>query len=166
SQLVPVLSESLRQGRPLHLPAEGNIPDLDGFGKVLNISISGSLLSAPIPTRSGDIDRALVLLSADSEHSWSATDQNYLADIAASLMEIFEYKNQYLTQSEKLTQSNTNLQNILNENEHLNQEINEIRSINMAIEQQIQQLQSDLQNALNELAVIKASDSQEKGRTE
>ena len=166
SQLVPVLSESLRQGRPLHLPAEGNIPDLDGFGKVLNISISGSLLSAPIPTRSGDIDRALVLLSADSEHSWSATDQNYLADIAASLMEIFEYKNQYLTQSEKLAQSNTNLQNILNENEHLNQEINEIRSINMAIEQQIQQLQSDLQNALNELAVIKASDSQEKGRTE
>jgi len=158
SQLVPVLSEALRQGRPLHLPAEGNIPDLDGFGKILNISLSGSLLSAPILTRNGEIDKALVLLSADSEHSWSATDQNYLADIAASLTEIFEYKNEYLTQSEKLTQSNTNLKNILYENEHLNQEINEIRSINMTVEEQIQKLQSDLKNALNELAAIKAQE--------
>jgi hypothetical protein len=155
-----VLSEALRQGRPLHLPAEGNIPDLEGIGKVLSISIVGSLLSAPVLTRSGRIDKALVLLSADSEHTWSAADQNYLADIAASLTEIFEYKNEFLTQSEKLSQSNTNLQNILNENEHLTEEINEIRSINLAIEEQIQKLQSDLDNAINELAVMKATGSQ------
>ena len=165
SQLVPVLSEALRQGRPLHLPAEGNIPDLDGFGKILSISVSGSLLSAPILTRSGEIDKALVLLSADSNRSWSAADQNYLADIATSLTEIFDYKNEYLTQSEKLTQSNSNLKNILYENEHLNQEINEIRSINMTIEEQIKKLQSDLEKALNELAAIKASHPGEKDRT-
>ncbi|MCK4726216.1 MAG: hypothetical protein KAT29_10445, partial [Anaerolineales bacterium] len=117
-----------------------------------------SLLSAPILTRSGEIDKALVLLSADSDRSWSAADQNYLADIATSLTEIFDYKNEYLTQSEKLTQSNSNLKNILYENEHLNQEINEIRSINMTVEEQIQKLQSDLENALNELAVIKAQE--------
>ena len=103
-----------------------------------------------ILTRSGKIDKALVLLSAGPEHSWSAADQNYLADIAASLTEIFEYKNEFLTQSEKLAQSNTNLQNILNENAHLNEEINEIRTINMAIEEQIQKLQSDLDNTLKE----------------
>jgi hypothetical protein len=160
SQLVPVLSEALRQGRPLHLPAEGNIPDLEGFGKILNVSITGSMLSAPILTRSGKIDKALVLLSFDPEHSWSAADQNYLADIAASLTEIFEYKKEFLTQSEKLTQSNINLQNILNENEHLNEEINEIRSVNMAIEEQIQKLQADLDSALNELAAMKASHAQ------
>jgi hypothetical protein len=160
SQLVPVLSEALRQGRPLHLPAEGNIPDLDGFGKILNVSISGSMLSAPILTRTKKIDKALVLLSADSEHSWSAADQNYLADIAASLTEIFEYKNEFMTQSEKLAQSNTNLQNILNENEHLNEEINEIRTINMTIEEQLKKLQSDLDNALNELAAMKDSHGQ------
>ncbi len=165
SQLVPVLSEALRQGRPLHLPAEGNIPDLDGFGKILSISVSGSLLSAPILTRSGEIDKALVLLSADSDRSWSAADQNYLADIAASLTEIFDYKNEYLTQSEKLTQSNSNLKNILYENEHLNEEINEIRSINVTIEEQIIKLQSDLEKALNELAAIKASRPGEKDRT-
>jgi hypothetical protein len=160
SQLVPVLSEALRQGRPLHLPAKGNIPDLEGFGKILNASITGSMLSAPILTRSGKIDKALVLLSAYPEHSWSAADQNYLADIASSLTEIFEYKKEFLTQSEKLAQSNTNLQNILNENEHLNEEINEIRAVNMAIEEQIQKLQSDLDVALNELAAMKASHGQ------
>ncbi len=165
SQLIPVLSEALRQGRPLHLPSEGNIPDLEGFGRILSITAAGSMLSAPILTRSGKIDKALVLLSADSERSWSAADQNYLADIATSLTEIFEYKNAFLTQSEKLSQSNSNLQNILNENEHLNEEVNEIRSINLAIEEQIQKLQSDLDNALSELAAIKASDSQARSKT-
>ena len=165
SQLIPVLSEALRQGRPLHLPSEGNIPDLEGFGRILSITAAGSMLSAPILTRSGKIDKALVLLSADSERSWSAADQNYLADIATSLTEIFEYKNAFLTQSEKLSQSNSNLQNILNENVHLNEEVNEIRSINLAIEEQIQKLQSDLDNALSELAAIKASDSQGRGKT-
>jgi hypothetical protein len=162
SQLVPVLSEAIRQGRPLHLPAEGNIPDLEGIGKILNINIEGSLLSAPILTRSGKVDKTLVLLSSDAEHSWSAADQNYLADIASSLTEIFAYKNEFLTQSEKLAQSNTNLQNILNENEHLNEEINEIRSINTEIEEQLQKLRSDLDKALNELAAMKASNGQER----
>lgn len=157
SQLIPVLTEALRQGRPLHLPAEGNIPDLQGIEKILGISAAGSLLSAPIRTREGAIDKALVLLTAASSHAWSAEDQNYLADIAASLTEIFEYKNEFLNQSEKLAQSNSNLQNILNENEHLTEEINEIRMINSIIEEQIQQLQIDLDQALNELAAMKAS---------
>lgn len=157
SHLIPVLTEALRQGRPLHLPAEGNIPDLEGIEKILGISASGSLLSAPILTRDGAIDKALVLLSATSGHTWSAKDQNYLADIAASLTEIFEYKSEFLTQSEKLAQSNSNLQNILNENEHLTEEINEIRSINAIIEEQIQQLQTDLDQALNKLAVMESS---------
>lgn len=163
SQLVPVLSESLRQGRPLHLPAEGNIPDLNGFGKILNQPVIGSMLSAPILTRSGEIDKALVLLSGDLDSSWSAEDQNFLADIAASLTEIFEYKHEYLAQSEKLAQSSTHLKNIQRENEHLNQEINEIRAINLANERQLKEVQSVLDKALNELAKMKASQPQSKG---
>lgn len=165
SQLVPVLSEALRQGRPLHLPAEGVIPDLDGLGKILNYPITGSLLEAPILTRDGKIEKSLVLVSANAEQSWTAADQNYLADIAASLTEIFEYKKEYLSQSEKLTQSNANLQNILNENAHLNDEINEIRAINNTIEQQIEKLQGDLDNALRELGEMKASPAEKRGES-
>lgn len=163
SQLVPVLSESLRQGRPLYLPAEGNIPDLNGFGKILNQPVTGSLLSAPILTRRGEVEKALVLLSADPDSSWSAEDQSYLADIAASLTEIFEYKHEYLVQSEKLAQSNSHLENVQRENEHLNQEIYEIQSINRANEQQLKELKSDLDQALRELAKMKASQTQSKG---
>ncbi|MGW8226567.1 MAG: hypothetical protein ACWGOY_12575 [Anaerolineales bacterium] len=162
SQLVPVLSESLRQARPLHLPAEGQIPDLEGLGKVLNLTVEGSILSAPILTRSGEMDKALVLVSQGVEGSWSAADQNYLADIASSLTGIYEFKNEYTTQSEKLARSNANLQNIMEENKQLNQEMDEIRSANLADKEQIQQLQSDLENALDELNTMKATRSQGK----
>jgi hypothetical protein len=54
-KLIPVVSESLRQGRPLHLPAEGSIPDLEGFEKILGRPISGSLLSAPMLMPNGRI---------------------------------------------------------------------------------------------------------------
>jgi hypothetical protein len=162
SQLVPVLSESLRQARPLHLPGEGMIPDLEGLGKVLNLPLEGSILSAPILTRSGEMDRALVLVAAEAGESWSAADQNYLADIAASLTDIYDFKSGYMTQSEKLARSNENIQKIVEENKQLNQEMDEIRSANLADKEQIQQLQSDLENALNELTAMKASRPQEK----
>ena len=163
SQLVPVLSESLRQGRPLHLPAEGNIPDLDGFEKILNLSITGSLLSAPILTKNGDIDKAVVLFSLDSNRSWTASDQNYLADIAASLMDIFDHKNELLAQADQLIRAKTALQNIQAENDHLNNEIIAITSrYNASIEKNAQ-LQDELGKVLKELNLTRASQTQEKG---
>jgi hypothetical protein len=162
SQLVPVLSESLRQSRPLHLPGGGKIPDLEGLGKVLNLPLEGSILSAPILTRSGEMDKALVLVSPGMEQSWSAADQNYLADIAASLTDIYEFKSEYTAQSEKLARSNANLQNIMEENKQLNQEMDGLRSVNLTGREQIQQLQSDLENALNEITAMKAPPPQGK----
>ena len=166
SHLVPVLSESLRQGRPLHLPAEGNIPDLAGFEKILNLSISGSLLSAPILTKHGDLDKALVLLSPDSERSWTAMDQNYLADIAGSLTYIFEHKNEHLAQADQLAQSNTTLQNIQVENDRLNNDIIDITSRYNVSTEKIELLQAELNKALKEIKLIRASQTQEKGLPE
>ena len=166
SNLVPVLSESLRQGRPLHLPAEGNIPDLTGFEKILNLPISGSLLSVPIFTRSGELDRALVLLTPESGRSWTAADQNYLADIAASLTDIFEYKNEYLAQADLLAQSNKTLGNIQSENDRLNDEVIELTVQTSVSAEKIEQLQAKLRSALNELEAIKTSQPQERGLSE
>jgi hypothetical protein len=165
SNLVPVLSESLRQGRPLHLPTEGNIPDLAGFEKILNLPLSGSLLSAPIFTRSGELDKALVLLTPDSGRSWTAADQNFLADIAASLTDIFEYKNEYLAHADQLAQSNKTLGNIQAENDRLNDEIIELTARTNASAEKIEQLQAKLQSALYELEARKTQ-AQEKGLPE
>ena len=147
SNLVPVLSESLRQARPLHIPAEGNIPDLEGFGKILNLSLVGSLLSAPILTPTGEMDKALVLLSPDSQPSWSAEDQNFLADIARSLTEVFENKKEYLNFQEKIVQSNNALSNLQVENDRLSRDSAE----------QVEQLQSELHAAQDEITSLRAA---------
>lgn len=166
SHLIPVLSEALRQGRPLHLPAEANIPDLAGFEKILNLSISGSLLSAPILTKNGELDKALVLLTPYSERSWTEKDQNYLADIAASLTDIFEYKNKYLIQENQLAQSNITLQNIQEENDRLDNEIIDLTSrYNDSVEKK-KQLQAELDKALKEIDSMSSSQPQEKGLPE
>lgn len=146
SKLVPVLSESLRQGRPLHLPAEGNIPDLAGFEKILNIPISGSLLATPILAKSGDSDRALVLLSPYSERAWTAADQNYLADVADSLTEIFDYQKKRLSLNTQLAQSNKTIESIQAENIQLNAEIADLNTSYRKSIQKIQQLTHQLEN--------------------
>ncbi|MES0361116.1 MAG: GAF domain-containing protein [Anaerolineales bacterium] len=147
SNLVPVLSESLRQARPLHIPAEGNIPDLEGFGKILNLSLVGSLLSAPILTPTGEMDKALVLLTPDSQRSWSAEDQNFLADIARSLTEIFEIKKDILNFQEKIAQSNNALSNLQVEKDRLARDSAE----------QVEQLQTELQAAQDEITSLRAA---------
>ena len=157
SHLVPVLSESLRQARPLHIPAEGNIPDLEGFGKILNLSLVGSLLSAPILTPTGEIDKALVLLSPDSQRAWTAEDQNYLADIARSLTEVFENKKEYQNFQEKIAQSNTALRKLQIENERLAMELDQATSSEISSAEQVEQLRSDLRRAQDEIDSLRAA---------
>jgi uncharacterized membrane protein len=160
SNLVPVLSESLRQARPLHIPAEGNIPDLEGFGKILNLSLVGSLLSAPIFTPTGEMDKALVLLSPNSQRSWSAEDQNYLADITRSLTKIFENKKEYLNFQEKLALSSKALGNLQAENERLAMELEEVSSSGISSAEQVEQLQSNLRHAQDEIDSLRAARSE------
>jgi hypothetical protein len=157
SNLVPVLSESLRQARPLHIPAEGNIPDLEGFGKILNLSLNGSLLSAPILTPTGEMDKALVLLSPDSQRSWSAEDQNFLADIARSLTQVFENKKEYLNFQEKIAQSNNALNNLQVEKDRLARELEKVSSSELSSAEQVEQLQSELRDAQNEITSLRAA---------
>jgi len=160
SHLVPVLSESLRQARPLHIPAEGNIPDLEGFGKILNLSLVGSLLSAPILTPTGEMDKALVLLSPDSQRAWTAEDQNYLADIARSLTEVFENKKEYLKFQEKIAQSNTALRKLQIENDRIAMELDQASSSEISSAEQVEQLRSDLRRARDEIDSLRAGQIQ------
>jgi hypothetical protein len=157
SSLVPVLSESLRQARPLHIPAKGSIPDLEGFGRVLDLSLVGSLLSAPILTPIGELDKALVLLSPHDQRSWTAEDQNYLADIARSLTEVFQRKNEYLTVQEKSTQSDGTIHKLQVENERLAMELEEVTSREISSAEQVKQLQSELRLLQDEINSLKAA---------
>jgi hypothetical protein len=152
SQLIPVLSESFRQGRRLHLPAEGNIPDLAGLGKVLDLTLTGSLLSAPIFAAGGEMDKALVLLSPVSKRAWTADDQNYLADIASSLTDFFRIKNEQLVNQEKFPQTKKDLQDLRTENERLSRELEQTSQYLESSSEQVHRLQTQLYQATQEIA--------------
>jgi hypothetical protein len=151
-QLIPVLSESLRQGRRLHLPADGNIPDLVGLGKVLDLSLTGSLLSAPIFTAGGDLNKVLVLLSPVSKRTWTADDQNYLADIANSLTDVFQIKKETLLQQVQFTQSKMELHELRSDKDIFSRELEQTSHILESSSEQIQRLQTQLYLASQEIA--------------
>ena len=146
-QLVPVLSESLRQGRRLHLPANGNIPDLVGLGSVLDLSLTGSLLSAPIYTPGGDLDQALVLLSPVTRRAWTADDQNYLADIAGSLSDVFRVKNEARVQQEQLARTKKDLHELRTDKDLFTRELEETSQHLESSSEQVQRLQTQLYQA-------------------
>lgn len=166
SKLIPVVSESLRQGRPLHLPAEGSIPDLEGFEKILGRPISGSLLSAPILMPGGESDKSLLLLTPESKRSWTAADQNYLADIAGSLAGILDYKNSSQSKVEQLAQTSKTLQNIQDENDRLNDELIDMSSRYNSSVEKVEQLQIELRKLRADLELNSTSRTQEKGTPE
>ncbi|MGW8226920.1 MAG: hypothetical protein ACWGOY_14350, partial [Anaerolineales bacterium] len=166
SRLIPLVSESLRQGRPLHLPPEGSIPDLEGFEKILGIPMSGSLLSAPIFIAGGESDKSLVLLTPKSDRSWTAADQNHLADISAALAAIINYKNMSQSNAEQLVQASKTLQTIQDENDRLNDELIDLSSRYNSSEEKVAQLQLQLRKLRDDLEMNPASQTQEKGLPE
>lgn len=157
SHLVPVLSESLRQGRPLHLPAEGKIPDLAGLEKILSLNLSGSLLAAPIFTPGGELDKAIVLISLRDKRAWTAQEQNYLADIARSLSDVFHHAQEHQTFEQELNQVAEAVRNLQVENESLKQNLAEISRRERSSVEQVKRLQSELSLALQETAILKSA---------
>lgn len=166
SELIPVVSESLRQRRPLHLPAEGSIPDLEGLEKILATPIKGSLLTAPIFNSSGESDKILLLLTPESDRSWTGADQTYLADIADSLGSILDFKNESQGIADQLAQTGKTLQNIQDENDRLNDEVIELTSRYNSSEQKIEKLQIELRKMMDDLEIKKTSQTEEKGLLE
>jgi peptidoglycan hydrolase CwlO-like protein len=89
-----------------------------------------------------------------------------LADIASYLTEIFEFKKKFLTQGNKLAQSNITLQNIQAENDRLDNEIIDLTSrYNDSVEKK-NQLRAELDKALKEIDSMRTSQPQKKGLPE
>jgi hypothetical protein len=117
--LVPVLSEALRQSRPLHLPANGNLPDLVGLGQAINRNLSGALLAAPVTSPAGGLLVALVVVSGRDKRSWSAAEQNYLAEIAQALPGMLQRSQERIVLGDDLDQANRSIQRLQAENKRL-----------------------------------------------
>lgn len=87
---IPMLANSLQRGRPLRMPASSTSADIKGLGDILGLTNPGHLLSVPILTPEKESLGGLLLLSPYSDRTWTAEDQAFLSNIAASLVPIIK----------------------------------------------------------------------------
>lgn len=87
---IPMLANSLQRGRPLRMPASSTSADVKGLGDILGLTNPGHLLCVPILTPEKEALGGVLLLSPYSDRNWTAEDQAYLSNIAASLVPIIK----------------------------------------------------------------------------
>ncbi len=87
---IPMLANSLQRGRPLRMPASSTSADIKGLGDILGLTNPGHLLCVPILTPEKESLGGVLLLSPYSDRTWTAEDQAYLSNIAASLVPIIK----------------------------------------------------------------------------
>ncbi|MCC7119036.1 MAG: hypothetical protein IT310_10965 [Anaerolineales bacterium] len=85
---VPMLANSIQRGRPLRMPASSTSADVKGLSDILGITNPGHLLNVPILTPDKEALGSILLLSPYSDRIWTAEDQAFLANIAASLVPV------------------------------------------------------------------------------
>ena len=88
SRTVPLLSEALRRGANLRLPASSTSRDVSELNRILTLPSSGPLLAIPFQTPWERANMGIVLLSPYSKRSWTATDEDYLVAIANALSRV------------------------------------------------------------------------------
>jgi signal transduction histidine kinase len=87
---IPMLSNSMQRGRALRMPASSTSADIKGLSEFLGLDNPGNLLEVPIVTPEKDSAGGIILLSPYSNRLWSAEDQAFLTNIAASLVPIIQ----------------------------------------------------------------------------
>jgi len=88
--VIPMLTNALQRGRPLRLPSSSTSADIKGLSDLLGLTNPGHLMSVPIVTPDKEPLGGVLLLSPYSNRLWSAEDQAFLANIAASLVPIIQ----------------------------------------------------------------------------
>ena len=88
--VVPMLANSMQRGRPLRMPASSTSADVKGLSELLGLANPGHLLSVPITTPEKESLGGIMLLSPYSDRTWTAEDQAFLANIAASLVPVIQ----------------------------------------------------------------------------
>ena len=88
--IIPMLTNALQRGRPLRLPSSSTSADIKGLSDLLGLTNPGHLMSVPIVSQEKEPLGGVLLLSPYSNRLWSAEDQAFLTNIAASLVPIIQ----------------------------------------------------------------------------
>lgn len=88
--LIPMLTNSIQRGRPLRLPSSSTSADIKGLSDMLGLANPGHLMSVPIMMPDKEVIGGVLVLSPYSNRLWSAEDQAFLSNIAASLVPVIQ----------------------------------------------------------------------------
>ncbi len=157
---IPMLATSLQRGRPLRMPASSTSADIKGLGDILGLGNPGHLLSVPILTPEKDSLGGLLLLSPYSDRTWSAEDQAFLSNIAASLVPIIK-RNQKIntleSQSDQARAQATDMERRIHElTEQLNAARAELGKSNTAEMASLMAAQEESQRIIEQLQIENA----------
>jgi len=160
---VPMLAGAIQRGRPLRLPASATSADIKGLGDVLGLGNPGNLMCVPMLTKEKESIGGVMLLSPYSNRLWSAEDQAFLANIAASLVSIVQRGQQVtsLQQKEQATQQSleealAGLIQAKTENEQLSRQLEQAVSAPSA-SVDLSAAQARIQELQNEIASLRAA---------
>ena len=126
--LVPMLSNAMQRGRPLRMPASSTSADIKGLGDLLGLTNPGHLLSVPIITPDKDALGGLLLLSPYSDRTWTAEDQAFLANIAASLVPIIQRSQKMAKLEQQTEQAHTQITELERRNQELLQQVEALKA--------------------------------------
>jgi signal transduction histidine kinase len=162
---VPMLAGAIQRGRPLRLPASATSADIKGLGEVLGLGNPGNLMCVPMLTKEKESIGGVMLLSPYSNRLWSAEDQAFLANIAASLVSIVQRGQQVtsLQQKEQATQQSleealAGLIQAKTENEQLSRQLEQaVNAPTPSSSEDLSAAQARIQELQNELASLRAA---------
>ena len=100
---IPMLANAMQRGRPLRMPASSTSADIKGLSDLLGLQNPGNLLAVPIITPEKDSMGGVIVLSPYSNRLWSAEDQAFLLNIAASLVPIIQ-RSQKMSKLEQVSE--------------------------------------------------------------
>ena len=162
---VPMLAGAIQRGRPLRLPASATSADIKGLGDVLGLGNPGNLMCVPMLTKEKESIGGVMLLSPYSNRLWSAEDQAFLANIAASLVSIVQRGQQVtsLQQKEQATQQSleealAGLIQAKTENEQLSRQLEQaVSAPTPSSSEDLTVAQARIQELQNEIASLRAA---------
>jgi signal transduction histidine kinase len=139
--MIPMLTNSIQRGRPLRLPSSSTSADIKGLSAMLGLNTPGHIMSVPIITPDKDVIGGLLVLSPYSNRLWSAEDQAFLSNIAASLVPVIQ-------RGQKISALEHKAEQITQDLEAAQARIAELEKRNTDLLQQIEAVRAEAQQGL------------------
>jgi hypothetical protein len=164
-QAAPVIVSALRQGRAVRLAAKSTSPDLVGIAQAVGLNNSGGLMFVPVLSADGKPFCGVIVVSPYSGQNWGVEDQSRLARIARPLVHFLQLKQQVAVLQKELVETRAAARVAQGKADVA---ISDYQRLLLSTawgntDPSVEALRDELRQALDELAMLKATLDNRKG---